>query len=45
MSQVKYCHHSENESIFQDYPNIIPNERKEKDYDVEEIEVYKILLQ
>jgi hypothetical protein len=44
MSQVRYYHRFENESIFQDYSYIIPNEGKDTFFDVEEIEIYKILL-
>ena len=45
MSQAKFYYKSNNDDIFfKDFNDIIPNERKHKVFDVEEVEVYKILF-
>jgi len=45
MSQVKYFYRAKNEkSSFENYNDIIPNEGKDRFFDVEEVEVYKIIF-
>ena len=44
MSQGRFAYKfNETELIFQDFNEIIPNERKSKFFDVEEVEIYKIM--
>ena len=44
MSQVKFFYRTIKESAFENYNNIIPNEGKDRLFDVEEVEIYKIFV-
>ena len=44
MSQGEFLYYSKDRTIFNDFNKIIPNEGKDRFFDVEEVEVYKIVI-
>ncbi len=42
MSQGEFCYYNEDDNYFNNFEEIIPNEKKDKFFDLDEVEVYKI---